>query len=45
MFINILSHLAEWYYSNRKYKLSSICFQEANRYGYIYRKIKTWEDL
>ncbi|MBO0601621.1 tetratricopeptide repeat protein [Sporosarcina sp. E16_3] len=37
--------LAEWYYSNRKYKLSSICYQEANRYDYIYRKIKTWEDL
>ena len=37
--------LAEWYYNNRKYKLSSIYFQEANRYGYIYRKIKKWEDL
>lgn len=37
--------LAEWYYRNRKYKLSSIYFQEANRYGYLYRKIKTWEDL
>ncbi len=37
--------LAEWYYTNRKYKLSSICYQEANRYDYIYRKIKNWEDL
>ncbi|WP_188006711.1 Tetratricopeptide repeat protein [Sporosarcina sp. ANT_H38] len=37
--------LAEWYYNNRKYKLSSIYYQEANRYGYIYRKIKKWEDL
>lgn len=37
--------LAEWYYNNRKYKLSSICYQEAIRYDYIYRKIKTWEDL
>ena len=31
--------LAEWYFNNRKYKLSSILFKEANRYGYIYRKI------
>ncbi|WP_318614710.1 tetratricopeptide repeat protein [Sporosarcina sp. YIM B06819] len=37
--------LAEWYYNNRKYKLSSIYYQEANRYGYLYRKIKRWEDL
>ncbi|WP_342507937.1 tetratricopeptide repeat protein [Sporosarcina sp. FSL K6-2383] len=37
--------LAEWYYSNRKYKLSAIYFQEANKFGYIYRKTKTWEDL
>lgn len=37
--------LAEWYFSNRKYKLSSVYYQEANRYNYIYRKIKTWEDL
>ena len=37
--------LAQWYYSNRKYKLSSVFFQEAVRYDYIYRKIKTWEDL
>ncbi|MFD1929250.1 helix-turn-helix domain-containing protein [Sporosarcina siberiensis] len=37
--------LAEWYYSNKKYKLSSITFNEANRFGYIYRKKKTWEDL
>lgn len=37
--------LAEWYYSNRKYKLSSICYQEANKYESIYRKIKKWEDL
>ncbi|HJF33856.1 MAG TPA: tetratricopeptide repeat protein [Sporosarcina psychrophila] len=37
--------LAEWHYHNRKYKLSSIYYQEANRYGYIYRKIKKWEDL
>lgn len=37
--------LAEWHFKNRKYKLSSIYYQEANRYGYIYRKIKRWEDL
>lgn len=37
--------LAEWYYNNRKYKLSSIYYQEANRYGYIYRKLDKWEDL
>ena len=37
--------LAEWYYNNRKYKLSSIYYQEANRYGYIYRKLEKWEDL
>ncbi|QTD41035.1 tetratricopeptide repeat protein [Sporosarcina sp. Te-1] len=37
--------LAEWYYSNRKYKLSSIYFREANRYSYIYKKIDNWEDL
>ena len=40
MFINTLLALAEWYYSNRKYKLSSIYYQEANRYENIYRKIK-----
>ncbi|GEN82443.1 transcriptional regulator [Sporosarcina luteola] len=37
--------LAEWYYNNRKYKLSSIYYREANRYGYIYRKVEKWEDL
>jgi tetratricopeptide (TPR) repeat protein len=37
--------LAERYYNKRKYKLSSIYYQEANRYGYLYRKIKRWEDL
>lgn len=37
--------LAEWYYNNRKYKLSSIYYQEANRYGYIYKKLEKWEDL
>ena len=37
--------LAEWHFSNRKYKLSSICFQEANKYESIFRKIKNWEDL
>jgi HTH-type transcriptional regulator, quorum sensing regulator NprR len=37
--------IAEWYFSIRKYKLSSIYYQEANRYGYIYRKIEKWEDL
>ncbi|MFC5604262.1 tetratricopeptide repeat protein [Sporosarcina koreensis] len=37
--------LAEWYYNNRKYKLSSIFYREANRYGYIYRKIENWEDI
>ncbi len=37
--------LAEWYYQNRKYKLSSIYYREANRYGYIYRKVEKWEDL
>ena len=37
--------IAEWYFNNRKYKLSSIYYQEANRYGYIYRKIEKWEDL
>jgi HTH-type transcriptional regulator, quorum sensing regulator NprR len=37
--------MAEWYYLKRKYKLSSIFYQEANRYGYIYRKIEKWEDL
>ena len=37
--------LAEYYYQNRQYKLSSIYYQEANRYGYLYRKIKRWEDL
>lgn len=37
--------IAEWYYSIRKYKLSSIYFKEANRYGYIYRKIENWEVL
>ncbi|GKV56855.1 transcriptional regulator [Sporosarcina sp. NCCP-2222] len=36
--------LAEWFYSNRKYKLSSIYFREANRYGH-YKKIDNWEDL
>jgi HTH-type transcriptional regulator, quorum sensing regulator NprR len=37
--------LAEWYFTNRKYKLSSILYTEANRYGYIYRKNQKWEDL
>ncbi|MCZ2257400.1 tetratricopeptide repeat protein [Sporosarcina sp. G11-34] len=37
--------LADWYFSNRKYKQSSICYKEANRYGYTYRKIEKWEDL
>ncbi|QUW21597.1 tetratricopeptide repeat protein [Sporosarcina sp. Marseille-Q4063] len=37
--------LAEWYFTNRKYKLSSILYNEANRYGYIYRKNQKWEDL
>ncbi|NYF23767.1 helix-turn-helix transcriptional regulator [Sporosarcina sp. JAI121] len=37
--------LAEWYYKNRKYKLSAIYYQEANKYGYLYRKINRWEDL
>lgn len=37
--------LAEWYYNNRKYKLSSIYYKEANRYGYIYRKVEKWEDI
>lgn len=37
--------IAEWYYANRKYKLSSVYFKEANRYGYIYKKIENWEDL
>jgi len=37
--------LAEWHFSNRKYKLSSICYQEANKYENIFRKIKNWEDL
>ena len=37
--------LAEWHFSNRKYKLSSICYQEANKYESIFRKIKNWEDL
>ncbi|MCM3743995.1 tetratricopeptide repeat protein [Sporosarcina luteola] len=37
--------LAEWYYNNRKYKLSSSYYREANRYGYIYNKVEKWEDL
>ncbi|MCM3709033.1 helix-turn-helix domain-containing protein [Sporosarcina luteola] len=37
--------LAEWYYNNRKYKLSSSYYREATRYGYIYRKVENWEDL
>ncbi|WP_203247386.1 helix-turn-helix domain-containing protein [Sporosarcina beigongshangi] len=37
--------LAEWHFSNRKYKLSSMCYQEANKYESIFRKIKNWEDL
>ncbi|MHC8517804.1 tetratricopeptide repeat protein [Sporosarcina sp. ITBMC105] len=37
--------LAEWYYMNRKYKLSSIYFKEANRNSYIYKKIESWEDI
>lgn len=37
--------LAEWYYMNRKYKLSSYYFKEANRNGYIYKKIDSWEDI
>lgn len=37
--------LADWYNSNRKYKLASIYYQKANRFGYIYRKVKKWEDL
>lgn len=37
--------LAEWYYNNRKYKLSSSYYREANRYGYIYRKLEKWEDI
>lgn len=37
--------LAEWYYYNRKYKLSSSYYREANRYGYIYRKVEKWEDI
>ncbi|WHT48039.1 tetratricopeptide repeat protein [Sporosarcina thermotolerans] len=37
--------LADWYYYNRKYKLSSIYYREANTYGNIYRKIVKWEDL
>ncbi|MDN4608048.1 helix-turn-helix domain-containing protein [Sporosarcina highlanderae] len=37
--------LADWYYYNRKYKLSSIYYREANKYGNIYRKIEKWEDI
>ena len=37
--------LAELYFTQRKYKLSSIYYQKANRYGYIYRKIEKWEDV
>ena len=37
--------LAEYYFTQRKYKLSSILYNEANRYGYIYRKNMKWEDL
>jgi len=37
--------LADLYFYNRKYKLSSIYYQKANRYGYIYGKIEKWEDL
>lgn len=37
--------LAEWYYTQRKYKLSSIYYQEANRNGYIDKKMESWEDI
>lgn len=37
--------LADWYFYNRKYKLSSVYYQKANRYGYVYGKIEKWEDL
>ncbi|WP_339251548.1 tetratricopeptide repeat protein [Sporosarcina sp. FSL W8-0480] len=37
--------LADWYHYNRKYKLASIYYREANKYGNIYRKIEKWEDL
>lgn len=37
--------LADWYFHNRKYKLASMYYQKANKYGYIYGKIEKWEDL
>ena len=37
--------LAEWYYENRKYKLSSTFYKESIKYGYIYKKLEKWEDL
>ncbi|WOV89127.1 tetratricopeptide repeat protein [Sporosarcina oncorhynchi] len=37
--------LANWYFENKKYKLSATLYEEAHKYGNIYRNITEWEDL
>lgn len=37
--------LAQWYYKNRKYKLSSETYSNALKYSNIYRNISCWEDI
>lgn len=37
--------LGNWYFENKKYKLSAILYQDAHKYGNIYKNINEWEDL
>lgn len=39
------SVLADWYYRNRKYKLSSEMYAKTLKYDNIYRNVIEWEDL
>ena len=37
--------LGDWYFKNNKYKLSATLYQEAHKYGNLYKNITEWEDL